>query len=720
MRSLLTGKRVLKSTFALALLTSLATAQVVPAGDDGWMTVRKRGTTGTTVDLSSTPIPADFFYPGSDPYAGEFALKGLELDSNMPGALAGVDTIVRRLLPTIPLLPGMSDSVPIEIVALSLVSCEPITITGTGLDEEWMVHSSLSSLVPQLPGSIRITRTHPDGGFFDSDLPVIPKLTFIRVSDGAIQVVDPAPLVQFQGNQTGWAEIGTQFDPFQNGIVPLAPGIAVDGDGDGILDYVTTGGGGFVPGVGFNGCEFECDFNQENALLGAHGVAVPGDSDGDGWPDFCDNCPTVPNEDQEDTDGDGIGDACDGALGILNFNEIYYNHTGFDDQEYMELIGPAGMILDGFLVLIVDGDFGTHGTLDVAVDLTGLVMPADGLLVIGDALVPGVDVILGLGDTIEDGTQTFYVVRTMFPGAVLGLLGTPVNSITPGTTVIPCIVDSIIETVAVFDGDVSDMVYDGADANTHGPDPITGLAPAGIFRGGDYPSPWCGSRLDFDDIANASEPRTPGVSNLLCTSAFVLCPCDGPPLPPFADFCNGDGGDQMGCTDCPCTNNAAPGTIGGCLNSGGTSCRLAASGDTSASTPPGVSTDLRFTLSGAPGGAFSVLLSGSAVAPQNPMNSCIGMSSGVQSPDRDGLRCAVMNIKRHGGRSANLMGEVMDSIGPSRVWGGEAQPNGGIWKQGGFVAGQTRYFQVTFRENPMLGCMRGLNTSQAVEVTFTP
>ncbi len=190
------------------------------------------------------------------------------------------------------------------------------------------------------------------------------------------------------------------------------------------------------------------------------------------------------------------------------------------------------------------------------------------------------------------------------------------------------------------------------------------------------------------------------------------------PGPIFSDTCNGDGGDQVGCMDCPCGNNAMGSTIGGCLNSAGTSARLEASGDTSVSLPTLDTADLRLSLTGAPAGAFCILNSGDSVAPGNPVHPCIGLNSGVQAVAFDGLRCAIFNTRRHGGRAADANGTVGVTNNP---WGGEGGPPVGIANTGnGFAAGQTRYFQVINRDDPLLSCMRGLNTSQALEVTFAP
>lgn len=186
----------------------------------------------------------------------------------------------------------------------------------------------------------------------------------------------------------------------------------------------------------------------------------------------------------------------------------------------------------------------------------------------------------------------------------------------------------------------------------------------------------------------------------------------------YQDLCNGDGGNQMGCTNCPCANNAAPGTIGGCLNSAQTSSRLLASGDPSVSLPSGDTNDLRFELTGAPPSAFCILKSGDAVGPANAVNPCFGMSSGIQAMQYDGLRCAILNTRRHGGRSADASGAVGVTSFP---WGGEGGPPAGLAVAGaGFVAGQTRFFQVINREDPLAQCMRGFNSSQAIEVTFSP
>ena len=102
------------------------------------------------------------------------------------------------------------------------------------------------------------------------------------------------------------------------------------------------------------------------------------------------------------------------------------------------------------------------------------------------------------------------------------------------------------------------------------------------------------------------------------------------------------------------------------------------------------------------------------------MNPCFGTNSGVHAIDRDGLRCAVQNTIRHGNRRSDEFGAIVDTTGASRVWGGPASPDAGLGNAAMFTAGQTRYFQVTHRDLPSVNCMRGLNTSQAIEITFTP
>ena len=138
----------------------------------------------------------------------------------------------------------------------------------------------------------------------------------------------------------------------------------------------------------------------------------------------------------------------------------------------------------------------------------------------------------------------------------------------------------------------------------------------------------------------------------------------------------------------------------------------------STSLPPSITIDLRFALTGAPANALCVLVSGSALAPDNPANPCFVLGSGVQSALFDGLRCATGLFRRHGARSSDASGAVGATNAP---WGGESDPQVGIAQAfGGFAAGETRFFQVVHRDAPSAVCMRGLNTSQALEIVFVP
>ncbi|MBM4040709.1 MAG: PEP-CTERM sorting domain-containing protein [Planctomycetes bacterium] len=139
------------------------------AGLCGWA---QASPIGPGYDFLET-LPGTYFDLG--PGIGPINLTGQPL--GLPG-LGTTDTIVRRPPdPVFPLPPGGTGVVPIEIVALNLVSVNPITIGPTQYDV------SVRSM-PSPPGTMSIT-THadPGGGTFNSILPVQAIVTFTEVGN---------------------------------------------------------------------------------------------------------------------------------------------------------------------------------------------------------------------------------------------------------------------------------------------------------------------------------------------------------------------------------------------------------------------------------------------------------------------------------------------------------------------------------------------------------
>jgi hypothetical protein len=192
---------------------------------------------GTFIDFSPTPIPADFFDPGSDPFTGTVNLLGQPFPQIPPA-----DTIVERLQ-TANVTCGTSDTIDIELVALSLTSVQPITVTfnGGSTPEMWDVQVCVSSAVPST-GTMTINHECPEGGTFSSVLSVVPKFVFTRLSDGALRVLDPGDTKRFTADGF-WVH-----DPMGLPVL-TSPGVQVDGDCDGALDAVLPGTSNFFAGI---------------------------------------------------------------------------------------------------------------------------------------------------------------------------------------------------------------------------------------------------------------------------------------------------------------------------------------------------------------------------------------------------------------------------------------------------------------------------------------
>ena len=310
---------------------------------------------GTThQDFIGTPLPPGFFGPGSDPFAGDVVFKGVPLNTTPTGILGPTDAIVSRLAqPNVPTVPS-TDVVPIEIVALSLVSVSPITVTYNGGTsyELWNVNVHLSS-GPQQRDSMTVNRTCPQGGTFTATLPVQPLFVFTRVQPPPVNppiILDTygmMPPIVFTTRNGHWLN----FDPGFF-IITSPGGLTVDHDGLPSTPQVPVcASDWFYPGLRWDpcGCPDSSGFwepdttttgprkrlTDEEALWASHGV-LPAqeeqpDFDHDGIADDADNCADVFNPLQEDEDNDGVGDVCDNCVNVYNPSQRDANNDGVGD-----------------------------------------------------------------------------------------------------------------------------------------------------------------------------------------------------------------------------------------------------------------------------------------------------------------------------------------------------------------------------------------------------
>ncbi len=276
----------------------------IVAGSDGWTTAP--GTVASefcstcpacpTPPCEGNPIPLDFFGPGSDVFDNVILLEGDPLDEEASGT---IDTIIERLNDAVLLGCPSEDIIQIEIVALSLVSSEPITVTFNGGQDPqaYDVRVCLSDChFLQLPdpacpalqagdlvGGMTIQHNCPAGGTFGSTLPVSAKFIFTPVGGGPELILDTGlegvpPRLLEPAVPTDWVHDAGGLAP------PTVPaGLQVDGNCDGVDGPALRGTSNFVPGLAVAPCE--CDtppdpcralhFTTEQAQLAAHGV-LPG------------------------------------------------------------------------------------------------------------------------------------------------------------------------------------------------------------------------------------------------------------------------------------------------------------------------------------------------------------------------------------------------------------------------------------------------------------
>lgn len=230
-----TAFAVILSVVVALLVTGPAEsgAQSIPPGFDLFET-NPEDTELELQTVANVQVPAGFFGPGSDPHNGNVVFTGEPLGTFQGHHVGDADSVVQRTEAANPTI-GSPDSVPIELVELSLISVSPIRVTyNNGLSpEDWDIRISLSDQAQSL-GQITIERTSENGGIFDSQIQVVPFFTFIRLTDGTIRTLDGTEI------SPGGLNLKVSDVPWTSGC--FLPAFAAPGLNDGFCPGLTLQG----------------------------------------------------------------------------------------------------------------------------------------------------------------------------------------------------------------------------------------------------------------------------------------------------------------------------------------------------------------------------------------------------------------------------------------------------------------------------------------------
>jgi hypothetical protein len=230
-------------------------ATVIPIGHDYFET--PAGSSWVRIGGASRipPIPADFFFPGSQPYEGVIELRG----DPLPEACGAVNTVVERKEEAD--LTSGSAMIEVELKELSLVSVAPITVTDAGRAEyEYDVGITINPGIPS-EGQMLIVETEADGGIYEmkavqsGGIYIYARFNFFEAwpSRAAPPIVwdppDPLRMTEqvtlnsYQYEEPPIAcELGSEFYPVPGEVLPM------------VLDDGDTGEHGCIPPREVDGC----------------------------------------------------------------------------------------------------------------------------------------------------------------------------------------------------------------------------------------------------------------------------------------------------------------------------------------------------------------------------------------------------------------------------------------------------------------------------------